>query len=75
MGMALYGVDAVCMAVLAISADKWEGTSRAEQVDTAVMVIQVVTLLGEHCLRENSRQTQSLFVHSFRRQLHCAQPC
>ena len=47
MGIALYGTDAVCMAVLAVSADKWEGTSRAKSVDSAVMIIQLVTLLGK----------------------------
>ena len=47
MGIALYGTDAVCMAVLAVSADKWEGTSRAKGVDSAVMIIQLVTLLGK----------------------------
>lgn len=47
MGIALYGVDAVCMAVLAVSADKWEGTSRAEKVDSAVVIVQVVTLAGK----------------------------
>eukprot|EP00903_Cladosiphon_okamuranus_P005921 g5852.t1 len=44
MGIALYGINAVCMALLAVSADKWEGTSRAKIVDTAVMIIQIVTL-------------------------------
>ena len=47
MGIALYGTDAACMALLAVSADKWEGTSRAKEADTAVMIIQLVTLLGE----------------------------
>ncbi|CAN0101373.1 unnamed protein product, partial [Scytosiphon promiscuus] len=44
MGIGLYGSDAACMAVLAISADKWEGTARAKQVDTAVMIVQLITL-------------------------------
>ncbi|CAM9664947.1 unnamed protein product [Scytosiphon promiscuus] len=44
MGIALYGTDAVCMAVLAVSASKWEGSPRADRVDKTVMIIQVVTL-------------------------------
>lgn len=47
MGIALYGTDAVCMAVLAVSVDKWEGTLRAKDVDTAVMIVQLITLAGE----------------------------
>ncbi len=47
MGIALYGINALCMAVLAVSADKWEGTPRAKGVDTAVMIIQFVILSGE----------------------------
>lgn len=47
MGVALYGIDAACMAVLAVSADKWEGSSRAKAVDSAVMTVQLVTLVGE----------------------------
>ena len=47
MGVMLYSTNALCMAVLAISADKWEGTSTAKDVDTAVMVVQLLTLLGE----------------------------
>lgn len=47
MGTALYGSDAACMAILAVSADKWEGTARANRVDTAVMIIQLVALAGE----------------------------
>ena len=54
MGTALYGIDAVCMALLAFSADFWEGTSRAKGVDRAVMITQVVTLAGR---RESLRAT------------------
>jgi len=43
----LYGTDAACMALLAVSADNWEGTSRAEAADTAVLIVQVVTLAGK----------------------------
>ncbi|CAM9250711.1 unnamed protein product [Hapterophycus canaliculatus] len=44
MGIALYGSDAACMAILAVSADKWKGTARAKRADTAVMIVQLVTL-------------------------------
>eukprot|EP00903_Cladosiphon_okamuranus_P009469 g9024.t1 len=44
MGTLLYGIDAVCMALLAVSTGKWEGTSRAKGVDMAVMITQIVTL-------------------------------
>lgn len=47
MGATVYGADAVCMAVLAVSADKWEGTPRAKMVDTAIVIIQLVSLVGE----------------------------
>lgn len=47
MGIALYGIDAACMAVLALAADQWEGSSRAEEVDSAVTIVQLVTLAGE----------------------------
>lgn len=53
MGSALYGINAVCMAMLAVSADKWDGTLRAKGVDTTVTIIQFVTLSGElRCLRD-----------------------
>eukprot|EP00903_Cladosiphon_okamuranus_P012913 g12056.t1 len=44
MGIALYGINTICMAILAVSADKWEGTSQAKGVDTAVTIIQLVTV-------------------------------
>ncbi|CAN0463533.1 unnamed protein product, partial [Ectocarpus sp. 12 AP-2014] len=44
MGAAVYGIDAACMAVLAVSADKWEGTERASQVDSVVVIVQLLTL-------------------------------
>ena len=47
MTAALYGTNAVCMALLAVAADKWEGTPRARRVDTAVFVIQLLSLVGE----------------------------
>jgi len=56
MGVVLYSTNALCMAVLAVSADLWEGTPRAKGVDTAVMVVQLVTLLGECslCVESNT---------------------
>ena len=53
MGTVLYGTDAVCMALLAVSVEKWEGTSRAKGVDTAVMIIQVITLAVKWGIVEN----------------------
>lgn len=47
MGIALYGSDAVCMGMLALSASKLEGTATASRIDTAVMVIQLIALAGE----------------------------
>lgn len=47
MGALLYGTDAVCMALLAASAAMWEGTPRAEGIDTAVMIVQMLTLAGK----------------------------
>lgn len=46
MGSALYGCNAVCMAMLAVSAEMWDGTARAASVDRAVMIIQLVSLAG-----------------------------
>jgi len=47
MGIALYATNAACMAILAVSAGAWNGTLRAKRVDTAVVVIQILTLVGE----------------------------
>lgn len=46
MGYVVYGLDAASMAVLAVSADKWEGTERASRVDSAVMMVQLLILAG-----------------------------
>eukprot|EP00903_Cladosiphon_okamuranus_P012907 g12051.t1 len=46
MGAGLYGTDAVCMAVLAVSADKWKGSPRAKGADSAVMIVQLISLLA-----------------------------
>ncbi|CAB1116602.1 unnamed protein product [Ectocarpus sp. CCAP 1310/34] len=41
MGAGLVGIDAVCMALLAVSASRWEGTVAAGKVDSAVMLLQL----------------------------------
>lgn len=40
-------VDAVTVALLAISSLKWEGTGKARRVNTTVMFLQLVALCGE----------------------------
>ena len=45
----LSGADAVCMAVLAVAALKWEGTDKAKRADNAVIIIQLMVLVGESC--------------------------
>ena len=40
-------IDAVCMGLLAAAATVWEGTSREGHVSTAVIVLQLFTLIGE----------------------------
>ncbi|CAM9193318.1 unnamed protein product, partial [Ectocarpus sp. 13 AM-2016] len=44
MGAGLVGIDAVCMALLAVSASRWKGTPAAGKVDSAVMLLQLVAL-------------------------------
>ncbi|CAM9925955.1 unnamed protein product, partial [Ectocarpus sp. 8 AP-2014] len=44
MGAGLVGIDAVCMALLAVSASRWEGTAAAGKVDSAVMLLQLFAL-------------------------------
>lgn len=41
------GADAVCMAVLTIAALEWEGTENAKRADNAVVVIQLMVLVGK----------------------------
>lgn len=66
MGTVLYGTDAACMALLAISADNWENTPRAKAADTAVMIIQVVTLAGKRRVVEKrlARHRKSIWGQS-----------
>ena len=45
-GAGLMLADAVCMGILSIAASRWEGTPRADRVDTAVVIIQLIVLLG-----------------------------
>lgn len=45
-GACLAGLDAICMAVLAVSVMEWEGTEHAERADKAVMIIQLMVLVG-----------------------------
>lgn len=47
MGAFVVFVDASCMALLADTVLRWEGTPRAKQADTAVVVINVVVLVGK----------------------------
>lgn len=42
----LSAADAVCMGVLAIAAHEWKGTENAERADTAVVVVQLIVLVG-----------------------------
>ncbi|CBN79737.1 hypothetical protein Esi_0430_0011 [Ectocarpus siliculosus] len=44
MGAGLVGIDAVCMALLAVSASRWEGTAAAGKVDSVVMLLQLFAL-------------------------------
>ena len=45
-GACLAGADAVCMALLAVSVLEWEGTENAKRADNAVMIIELVALVG-----------------------------
>ena len=46
-GACLAGADAICMAVLAVSVLAWEGTEHAQRADKAVVIIQLLVLVGE----------------------------
>lgn len=47
MGACVVFADASCMALLADTVLRWEGTARAKQVDTAVVVINIIVLVGK----------------------------
>lgn len=40
-------IDAVCMALLATAALKWEGSERAQHSSTAVIALQLFSLCGK----------------------------
>lgn len=40
-------IDAVCTGLLATAALRWEGTDRGSHVNTAVIVLQMISLCGE----------------------------
>lgn len=46
MAVGLSAANAVCMGVLAIAAHEWQGTENAKRADTAVVVIQLIVLVG-----------------------------
>ncbi|CAM9575765.1 unnamed protein product [Ectocarpus sp. 8 AP-2014] len=46
MGACLTLIDAACMAMLADTAHRWQRTSRAKRMDTAVVVLQLVALVA-----------------------------
>lgn len=46
-GACLAGADAVSMGIMAAAAIKWAGTENARRADAAVMVIQILVLVGE----------------------------
>lgn len=47
MGVCLVGIDAICMILLAVAALKWEGNAKEEKANKAVMIMQVLALVGE----------------------------
>lgn len=47
MGACVVAINAVSVALLAISALEWKGDSRAEDVDTAVVFLQLLAFCGE----------------------------
>lgn len=59
-GAALMCVNAVCMAVLFVSALVWEGTPTAQKISNAVIIVQIVALGGTLFPRGGA---QSFFGH------------
>lgn len=41
------GADAVCMVVLTIASMEWKGTDKAKRADKAVVIIQLMVLVGK----------------------------
>lgn len=52
MGACQLFADAVTTALLAVAAQNWDGTARADYIDTTVTVTSLVCLAGEMRLRE-----------------------
>lgn len=46
-GACIMAIDAVTMGLLAVAALRWGGTRRAIHVNTAVMALQLFSLIGE----------------------------
>ena len=46
-GACVMAMDAVCVGLLAAGASVWEGTHRERHVSTAVIALQLFTLIGE----------------------------
>lgn len=46
LGAGIVGVDAVCMAMLGVSAVAWEGTMVAKKISKVVVLVQIVALFG-----------------------------
>lgn len=59
----MYGTNVACMVALAVSADKWEGTSRAKEIDNAVTIIQLVTLVGEWIVVKSVYASPQLYCY------------
>ena len=77
MAAGVMAVDATCMALLAISASRWDGTAAAARVDSAVMLLQLLALCGEWDADtlgreegmqslEGHREPKACFVHHSR---------
>lgn len=69
-GACVMAIDAVCMALLATAALKWEGTERAKHSSTAVITLQLFSLFGE--LKQ--QQSQELIKLQFVIHLQCFLP-
>lgn len=68
LGAGLVGINAVCMALLVVSALAWDGTPNAKRVGTAVILLQIVALCGTYLatLRKQKRCLATNHLHVFR---------
>lgn len=66
-GAGVAGADAVCMALMAISALAWQGTSRATTATSVVMLLQFSVFCGEWLEEVNSE----VCVHACSVSLRC----